>query len=763
MHKIKSQISHLGFTEYGLPLVILAVLLLFTYAKFFEHPYQGFRLDSNDRVLRIYIEQPTEPKLQEGDQLIQVGTTSWIDFQDDLRKPFFQEVQPGNVVPLLVERAGQKITVHWQFPGPNQKELTDLLENEGWLAFIFWLAGTLTALVLRPKDERWLLMIAFNYLTAIWIVTGSGLSFYHIWNAAIILRMDIWISVPVYLHLHWVYPKPFKKLPGPAIWSVYFIAVGLAAAEWFQLLPRSLYFLGFLIGAGGSVLLLIAHAILQPAARRDLRLMLIAVLLSMVPAILLGLFGAFDAMPLQLAGAGTIGLPFLPLTYFYASYRHQLGKSELRVNRLISVYLFLILLGLVLLPLIVLANSWVTWNGAGIFIGIIATFFTAVASILGFPRFQTFVEKRLLGVRLAPAQLPEIYAARITTSTSSLSLQNLIRDDILPSLLVRQFVFLQFDEHGDSKTLFVTGVSEEQSPCKADIPELIATAGKYRPLAVLNDAQPCPWVRLALPLKVEDKLIGLWLFGRRDPDDTYSQMEIPTLQSLANQTAIAQSNILQTERIKALYLANIDRHEEERLSLALELHDSVLNQIAVLTISLDAPMPPSFQENYEKLTHQVREIIGNLRPPMLNYGLRLAIDELAEDLMERTQDTFSITMDIQTDDGRYPQNIEQHLFRIVQEACENAIRHAKAKNIHISGRLNPEEIDLKVEDDGVGFEVEKDLNLDRLLTNKHFGLTGMKERAELIDAQISIHSTPNAGTSVQVVWTPRSDNVDEYA
>ena len=754
MHKIKSQMSHLtGLIEYGLPLVILVVLLLFTYAKFFAHPYQGFRLDSNGVVAKIYIEQNTEPMLKADDQLIRVGDTSWSAFKADLRKPFFQEVQPGNIVPLLVERGPEKqrITVLWRFPGFNHGEITDLRESEGWLAFIFWLAGTLTALILRPKDQLWRLMIAFNYLTAIWLVTGSGLSFYHIWSTAILFRMIVWFSIPVYLHLHWVYPKPFQKLHGSVIWGSYFTAAGLAAAEWFQLLPRGLNLLGLMIGISGSVLLLIAHAIWQPAARRDLRLILIATLLSLAPAILVGFLGVFGALPV-LAGAGTIGLPFLPLTYFYAAYRRQLGKSELRVNRLISVYLFLIVLGLVLLPLIMFTNSWVAWNETTIFAGIAITLFTAIASMLVFSAFQVFVERRLLGIRLVPAQLQEIYAARITTSTSSESLQNLIRDEILPSLLVRQFVFLQLDDPGISKLLFATGLKEEQYPRQTDISELIAIAGIYRSLALTADDQPCPWVRLTLPLKVGDKLTGLWLFGRRDPDDLYSQLEIPMLQSLANQTAIAQSNILQTERLKALYLANIDRHEQERIGLARDLHDSVLNQIAALTMSLDFPLPPSFQENYEKLIHRVREIVGNLRPPMLSYGLKPAIEELTDNLAARAKDTIHITLEIQTENGRYPENIEQHLFRIVQEACENAIRHAKARNIHISGRLDPNQIDIKVDDDGIGFQTEENFDLENLLANKHFGLAGMIERAELIGGKVSIRSMPNAGTQILVTW-----------
>jgi hypothetical protein len=116
------------------------------------------------------------------------------------------------------------------------------LENEGWLALAFWAIGTLTLLVLRPKDERWRLMIGFNYLTAIWLAAGSGVSFYHIWDSAIVLRMAVWLCVPVYLFLGWVFPKPFAKRPTWLVWGAYLLAIAVAIAEWFQIPATYLYF-----------------------------------------------------------------------------------------------------------------------------------------------------------------------------------------------------------------------------------------------------------------------------------------------------------------------------------------------------------------------------------------------------------------------------------------------------------------------------------------------------------------------------------------
>jgi signal transduction histidine kinase len=66
--------------------------------------------------------------------------------------------------------------------------------------------------------------------------------------------------------------------------------------------------------------------------------------------------------------------------------------------------------------------------------------------------------------------------------------------------------------------------------------------------------------------------------------------------------------------------------------------------------------------------------------------------------------------------------------------------------------LRQNEIDIRVEDDGIGLNREVSLRLDEMLANKHFGLAGMYERADLIGAEISIHSQPNEGTRIQLTW-----------
>src|SRR6266508_182943 len=149
------------FPDYVLPSVVLVFLLIYTYAKFFEHPYVGFRLDSAGNVFEIFVEQKTEPFLKVGDHVREINRVKWEDFKEDLRKIILNNVHPGQVIDLLVQRGDQELLIPWRFMGPNPGEIRDLVLSEGWLGCFFWGVGTFALLVLRPKDERWQLFIAF--------------------------------------------------------------------------------------------------------------------------------------------------------------------------------------------------------------------------------------------------------------------------------------------------------------------------------------------------------------------------------------------------------------------------------------------------------------------------------------------------------------------------------------------------------------------------------------------------------------------------
>lgn len=204
----------------------------------------------------------------------------------------------------------------------------------------------------------------------------------------------------------------------------------------------------------------------------------------------------------------------------------------------------------------------------------------------------------------------------------------------------------------------------------------------------------------------------------------------------------------------------MDRNEAERVHLAHVLHDDVLQQMATLALSVDpiddnVAATTQFDQAYQRVTEQIRQLITNLRPAMLTYGLGAAIEEYVDSLTQRVGNNTSITCTFSSSDGcRFTPNIEESLFRIVQQACENAYRHAQARAIQVKGEITKGHVHLVVEDDGVGFEVNGGFSVPTLLANRHFGLVGMKERAETILAELQIYSTSGHGTQVHLLWNP---------
>lgn len=745
-------------TDLPLSLGTLLVLLAFTTGILFYAPYPGFYFNpTNGEILEIYL--PGVVALRKGDLIERIGSFSLDDFHEDGNLNFFHGVAPGDTLQIEIARDGEPLTVDWAYPGFTWDEFPAHFFNIWWLSYLFWGIGAFTQLSMRPKDSRWRLFAAMNYLMALFIMFGAVSSFRILWSG-VLLRVAAWLLPPVYLHFHWIFPAPLKPLPRWAGAAMYAVFSALALGELFFLMPRTSYFLGVVLAMGGSVVLLIAHYVFQREHRRDVRFLASAALLSMLLAILIGVSGGRGHIP-QIGPLALFTLPILPGAYFYVLYRRRLGGLELRTNRAVSIYLYFLLLLAILSLVLGFSNLNDIRRETIVFTTTLIAVFAAGFSVLAFPAFQSFVERRLLGVKIPSEQLAETFSTRIIVSDTLADLIKLLDGEVFPSLLIRQYAVVR-NLNPSAQVMLSNGVTggevweEALTKWLASFSTLqlrsAQTGGLNRQP---ENHSPFEWVRLVLPLQVGSELIGVWLLGRRDPDDHYPQAELPILQSLANQTAIALSNLVQTERLKAMYHANITRYEEERSRLGRDLHDSVLNEMAAILSEHDElSQAPGFMDSYNLVIQRLREIISDVRPPSLMYGLKFALEGLADTLSERHHDQPLVRAEIRMDGmRRYPEIVENYLYRIVQEACENALKYARANSITIAGELLEGEIHLQVTDDGVGFAAEINRPLDEMVANKHFGLAGMYERADLIGAVVRIASKPGQGTQIRAAWS----------
>lgn len=237
--------------------------------------------------------------------------------------------------------------------------------------------------------------------------------------------------------------------------------------------------------------------------------------------------------------------------------------------------------------------------------------------------------------------------------------------------------------------------------------------------------------------------------------------EISTLTDVFNN--MAEKVWARRDYTLALYQDNIQRHEQERIKLAHDLHDEVLNGLAALSMVIDDEyVQPQFQKDYQKLTFRIRQIINGLRPPMLDHGLFPALEALVDELSDRPSHETIIKLDLGLSDERYESSLEGHLFRIVQQACENALQHANATELEIAGELGKDRIQLIIKDNGIGFSPNETMARARKMDHRHFGLVVMQERAELINAELIIDSMPGEGTKVEILLSDVLQSQWEY-
>jgi signal transduction histidine kinase len=194
----------------------------------------------------------------------------------------------------------------------------------------------------------------------------------------------------------------------------------------------------------------------------------------------------------------------------------------------------------------------------------------------------------------------------------------------------------------------------------------------------------------------------------------------------------------------------------ERNRLARELHDTLAHTLSGLSVQLetikaywdvDQTMARSSLEKSLAVAHagleETRRALKALRAsPLDDLGLARAIRVMVEDMAARN----NLALDLSITDTlpALSPDVEQCIYRIVQEAVTNVVNHAGAKNLTVRLENKEEKLMVSIRDDGVGFNVDKSKNGGR------FGLTGMQERAQMIGGVLSIHSAAGQGTTIQL-------------
>lgn len=250
-----------------------------------------------------------------------------------------------------------------------------------------------------------------------------------------------------------------------------------------------------------------------------------------------------------------------------------------------------------------------------------------------------------------------------------------------------------------------------------------------------------------------------------------SQMNV-VLEYLAGDLSQVTRLLESAKNRQLLGLKIILAQEDERKRVAREIHDGLAQDLANVVLRTEITERMLAKQAYSAVKEElrdlkvqvrggieeVRKIIFNLRPMALDdLGLVPTLRKFVQDYEEKTK--IRTKFELIGKDIRLPSGMEVAIFRLLQEAFSNVSKHANASYVTLELAFQQQMVKITISDNGVGFVVEK---IDQKITKgSHYGLMGMRERVELLEGRMDIHSTVGAGTKISMVIPIKSDSKEE--
>ncbi|MDA8019725.1 MAG: ATP-binding protein [Thermoanaerobaculia bacterium] len=487
--------------------------------------------------------------LRPGDEVLSLGDLDLATYRSNWSTPLYGGSSPDGALAVVAQRSGRQfeITLH-----PSENEASSLFLLWG-VPLLFWCVGVVVILLVRPRNLTWLLLTSLFQLTAVWIAAGT-VSAYHIAGSMYVYHAIIWFFLPMLVHVHLLVPYPIfsaaRRWIMPLLYSA---ALLLLLLDFTGRLSQRVAMVWVGVAVLTTFSLIAARLVLKSDAPQRMmdRILFFGVVIGLLP------LACFAFVPM-LEDAETrefvveisqtlvaLCLPIWPLSYLYALSKFSPGPIGLRANRLLGAYGFFCLFVTGYLSLYILGDyllpgtqGRVSWSLA------LALAFVVVAPPLK-RTFQKFVDRTIYGIKYLPDEIIGVFAARIPRAVDIGNLRKILLDEISPTLMIRESALFVWSE-GRIEEVYREGVPEPPpSPSDAELQRWMEQDPKAGPRI------PTPgWVRFAVLLQGRNRTLGVWLLGRRDPDDLYPASDRELLHSIANQIAPVVENIRLVERAR---------------------------------------------------------------------------------------------------------------------------------------------------------------------------------------------------------------------
>jgi signal transduction histidine kinase len=398
-------------------------------------------------------------------------------------------------------------------------------------------------------------------------------------------------------------------------------------------------------------------------------------------------------------------------------------------------------------------------------VGLVLGWITLVTGFSLYRIIHQWWRKSRYGTSIEHDDLLTQYCRRLTGIEDRETLDRLLTDEVPYLFNVREAILFIPEAH----QLITIEKDDLRIPVSHAAVRWVASSGEAQRAdhghlreLIYQSRTDLTWTQVWVPLMRGSRLRGLWLLGHRQDGVLYASEDLRWLTSIAREAAavleaihFAEQERLAASEMRTLYRQMVKTREVERGRLSRELHDGILQDLCAVTRDLKAM---EIKDDSEEMlmsdlavlsgetVHALRAICNDLRPPLLQQDLGLALKTLIREMDNRSPAPVHIEISANHNDLILPDEIALAIFRITQEAVNNAIQHAEASEIAVRLTAYPDRLRLTVTDDGRG--ITGSVDPARFVAQGHYGLAGMRERAAMIGGKLEVQTAVDYGTVV---------------
>ena len=765
----------LFITSTGFQVIFTLLTLCFTVyyntAYFLYVPVTGVWLDyenQNQDSATISSLDPGGPGekagLRIGDKIVTIDGHAITN----LNIPVHQPKKAGEIELYVIQRDHQTLTIPLQVGSYlNHLDYLASIVPIQLLSFLIYILG-LILLFFSPTSD-----IRARLIANVWLLAGVGLAATGpgfascAWFAPNVALVTFAVSIFISITSHLYFPVSTfsNRIRNFIIWML----VGLSMVLVFAYLSQQIYFvihnqnppssatvdainyvfyLSWLVNIG--LLLKNRFFVEDKAIKRQTGIILLGTLIGFLPFLLLSqvprlIFGRNSEYILLPGNISILLLIFVPISYGYVIYQRKLLKIDFIINRMLVYFLLILVLLFASITILGLISTSLNLPSQVPIVGGFLCTLVALSSATLKNRIQIQVDRTLYGGYYDYTTVTSELSNHLAQTIDRPTLIDLLINELPKKMKIKKSAILLIAENSlelqrPDDHMFTIPLNNEiceklstsQEPIYAqDLWDLVN-------LNTIEQWRLFAWSQLFVPIVHRDTLYGVLILGDRATGDIYSNQDLQIVGTVGQQAALSVANIILVETLRGLTQQLVRSDEEQRKKVSRDLHDTVLQDLFFI------------KQRLSRTDHESASLVDNTitsqRPSLLDCGLAFALQDLLTDMKQLADDNIVILWhDYLDDEIVLSDEKATSIYRIVQESLSNILKHAQADKIIVSIKKERDILEIQIEDNGIGIS-SKSLSQ----SGHHYGLIGMRERAKMIDADLSITSEPGIGTTVTV-------------